>query len=55
MKEFVALWANTLARAATAVVEYSSECIKVMSGEYFNIDEVSSPSDFRASLEDSNK
>jgi hypothetical protein len=40
MKEITALWAYTLARAATGVVEYSSELVKVVSGEYFSMDEV---------------
>jgi hypothetical protein len=52
MKEIAALWAYTLARAATAVVEYSSELMKVISGEYFNIDEVSSPEERRAFMEE---
>ena len=43
MKEFVTLWVNTLARATSAVVQYSSELCNVISGHYINIDFVSSP------------
>ena len=52
MKEIIALWANTLARSVTAVVEYSSELCKVVSGEYFIMDEVSSPEERRAFMEE---
>lgn len=52
MKEIIALWANTLARSLTVVVECTSELYSVIMGEYFTMEGLSSLEDALAELED---